>query len=138
MQGNSDLIPVSQYSIFDALNFRSEVERKDKTSHMRNIIVTTGTKPPTIYPNQRKTTPTKLFESTNLEPIHGETNAMCEKELRYENGKYVNINGGHLRASSMEPAPGANELCPKHSAIVGAARENGYKVKWFICSFDHY
>lgn len=104
----------------------SEVERKDKTSHMRNIIVTTGTNPPTIYPNQRKTTPTKLFESTNLEPM-SETSAMCEKELRYQNGKYVNIIGGHLRASSMEPTLGANELCPKHSAIIGATRENGYK-----------
>ena len=113
------------------------MERKDKTSHMRNIIVTTGTNPPTIYPNQRKTTPTKLFESTNLEPM-SETSAMGEKELRYQNGKYVNIIGGHLRASSMEPTLGANELCPKHSAIIGATRENGYKVKWFYCSFDQY
>ena len=106
------------------------MERKDKTSHMRNIIVTTGTNPPTIYPNQRKTTPTKLFESTNLEPM-SETSAMCEKELRYQNGKYVNIIGG-------QPTLGANELCPKHSAIIGATRENGYKVKWFYCSFDQY
>merc|ERR1712223_1457154 len=39
----------------------SEVERKDKTSHLRKIIVTTGTIPPTVYPNHRLATPTKLF-----------------------------------------------------------------------------
>ena len=108
------------------LNFFSEVERKDKTSHLRNIIVTTGTIPPTVYPNHRLTTPTKLFESNN--PGHGENNASCEKEQRYEE-HHVSTIGGHLGAGGMESIPGATELCPKHSAIVGAGA-NGLKVRW--------
>lgn len=99
------------------------MERKDKTSHLRNIIVTTGTLPPTVYPNHRLTTPTKLFESTT----HGnaETNASFEKEQSYEE-HHVNSIGDHLGAGGVASIPAATELCPKHSAIVGGAA-NGLK-----------
>ena len=108
------------------------MERKDKTSHLRNIIVTTGTIPPTVYPNLRLSTPTKLFESTNHGS--GETNASCEKEQRYEE-HHVSTIGGHLGACGVESVAAATELCPKHSAIVGATA-NGLKVKRVCQIFD--
>ena len=101
------------------------MERKDKTSHLRNIIVTTGSIPPTVYPNHRLATPTKLFESAN--PCHGEAITNFNKEQSLED-QHVSTIGGNLGAGGLESMPGATELCPKHSAIVGAA-SNGLKVK---------
>merc|ERR1712038_1932715 len=97
----------------------SEVERKDKTSHLRKIIVTTGTMPPTVYPN-RLTTPTKLFEAA--EHLSG----LTEKDRKEEEQQVITI-GDHLGGGGgMESGP-AVELCPKHSAFIGAMG-NGTKV----------
>ena len=84
--------------------------------------------PPTVYPN-RLTTPTKLFDAA--EHMSG----LTEKDRKDEEQHVITIGDHFGGGGGIESGP-AIELCPKHSAFIGAMG-NGTKVNQVCMKHVH-